>query len=158
MHDKTDDMDRESLEILIISSESLQHKQLTVTLPPYCQSLSPALNGSTLGPPLSPVFGLTSPSNSGRGPRLTSGCLARSSDGAVTAGEAPIDWFALSKASNSACSCGGNGGGPGFENDDRGGSDREIEVVKVRKGRTVVLDEDATSRKLPIMLLKNCGM
>ena len=128
-----------------------RQSELTVTRPPYCQSLSPALNGSTFGPPLSPVFGFTSPSNSGRGPRLISGCLARSSDGAVIAGEAPIDWLALSKASNSACSCAGSGGGPGLEKDDRGGSDRATEVVRVRRGMAVFEDE-AIRRRLPIML------
>jgi len=85
---------------------------LTVTLPPYCQSPSPALKGSTLGPPISPVFGFSSPSKSFFGPRLKSRCCS-SSAGAVTAGEAPIDWLALRRASNSAWSEGGRGGGEG---------------------------------------------
>ena len=63
-----------------------------------------------------------------------------------------MDWLALSKASNSACSCAGSGGGPGLEKDDRGGSDRATDVVRARRGK-VVFEDEAIRRRLPIMTL-----
>lgn len=86
--------------------------KLTVTRPPNCQSAFPATNGSFFGPPCSPVLGLTSLSNSGLGPFLMSWCKF-SSAFCSSLGIVPTVWLALRRASNSACSAGGRGGGPG---------------------------------------------
>lgn len=49
--------------------------QKSVVLPLYPHSpAAPHLSGSFFGPPTSPVFGFTSPSNSGFAPRRTAGC------------------------------------------------------------------------------------
>lgn len=64
-------------------------------------------------------------------------------------GVAPTVWFALIKASNSAWSSAGRGGGPGLLKDDRGGAVRGTELLSARMGMN--LDDEATRRRLPIM-------
>lgn len=97
--------------------------QKSVTRPEWLQSL--CRTGSLFGPPCSPVNGFTSPWNSGAGVRRASGCA---SSPALTLGAVPVDWdsmdsavvdfaagreAALTSSSNSRCSFGANGMGPG---------------------------------------------
>lgn len=88
--------------------------RLTVTRPPNCQSALPAINGSCLGPPISPVLGLVSPSNSGLGPLRASGCVVAASISSRVAAspDCPAS-AALTRRSNSACSAAGSAGGRG---------------------------------------------
>lgn len=63
--------------------------QKSVARPPYVHSFS-YLSGSFLGPPISPVSGLVSPSNSGRGFLRASGCMSPFSGSDARNGDASV--------------------------------------------------------------------
>jgi len=105
--------------------------QKSVTLPPKLQS--PCRRGSRFGPPLSPVTGLVSPSNSGSIGFRASGCMF---DSASSVAPVPAKGICAlrTSSSNSFCSLGGSRGGDGVDPKWVRGLYEDTEVVKARWG------------------------
>lgn len=102
--------------------------QKSVARPPKLQS--PWWTGSRLGPPTSPVFGLTSPWNSGTG-FLTASGWSSSPFSRTT-------WFAAAgvaaartRSSNSFWSLGASGGGPGLVKETLETSDADMSRAEI---------------------------